>query len=259
MASPETIQQLFQNAFPEPNASLLSGMVIGTAIPKNMTFYEEIKRTGLLHLVVLSGSNISILVAVSGSVLGFVHKKLAILLNICLMVFFVYFVGIQAPILRAAVMAACSQAAILFGRRTLALYSALIAFLFFAVWFPDMIPTLSFQLSFAASIGIILFGSPKPGDNGLMRELRPTIAAQAFTAPILWLTFHEFSTVSIFSNLLVAWTAGPIMLIGFVFLATTIIHPALSAVPYFILYSLSSYDIHIIKWLSAIPYALIQL
>ena len=259
MSGPEVIQQLFQSAFPEPQASLLSGMVIGVAIPRDMAFYEKIKRTGLLHLVVLSGSNISILTGVSGSVLGFLNKKLAVVLNICLMIFFVHFVGFQAPILRATIMVACSQAAILFGRRTLALYGVLIAFLFFAIWFPDMIPTLSFQLSFAASIGIILLGTPKAGDNALVRELRPTIAAQLFTAPILWFAFREFSTVSLVSNLLVAWTAGPIMLIGFVFLATNAIHPLLGAVPYYVLYCLSTYNIHIISWLSAVPFALIQL
>lgn len=259
MPTPETIHQLFASAFPEPHASLLSGMIIGTPISKQMVFYDEIKRTGLLHLVVLSGSNISIMSAILGSILGFMHKKLALICNICLIVFFVYFVGFQAPILRAAVMATCSYAAILFGRRALSLYAALIAFVFFAIWFPTMIPTLSFQLSFAASIGIILFGTPRPNDNILLRELRPTVAAQLFTTPILWLAFHQFSTVSILANVLVAWTVGPIMLIGFMFLFLNAIHPILSALPYFFLYCLMTFNISVIHLLSSVPFALITL
>lgn len=259
MLSPEQVSAIFSSYLPEPHASLVSGMVIGQPIPKTMGFYEEIKRVGLLHLVVLSGSNISILSAVSGSMLGFLPKKLALILQLCLIVLFVFFVGFQAPILRAAVMACCCNAALLYGRRSLSLYSVLLAVIFFAIWFPEMIPTLSFQLSFAASIGIILIGVPKPKDNLLVRELRPTLAAQLFTAPIIWIAFSEFSTVAILANILVSWTVAPIMIIGLIlvplhYLPLNFLAYSTST----LLLVLSDYMIQVISILSSFSFAFIK-
>ncbi len=259
MLSPEQVSAIFSTYLPEPHSSLVSGMVIGQQIPKSMGFYEEIKRVGLLHLVVLSGSNISILSAVSGSMLGFLPKKLALVAQLCLIVAFVFFVGFQAPILRAAVMACCCNGALLYGRRSLSLYSVLLAVIFFAIWFPEMIPTLSFQLSFAASIGIILFGVPKPTDNILVRELRPTLAAQLFTTPIVWIAFREFSTVAVLANVLVSWTVAPIMILGLLliplhYLPFAFLPNATST----ILLILSDYMIHIISTLSGFSFAFIK-
>ena len=59
----------------EPYSSLLNGITFGKDIPPYLNLYSKFKQTGLLHIMVLSGSNIAMLGAMIEAIFGFVHRK----------------------------------------------------------------------------------------------------------------------------------------------------------------------------------------
>ena len=88
---------------------------------------------------------------------------------------------------------------------------------------PPIVEKVGFQLSVAATSGIILFepilkklSSNLPaGRQGIFFEdFRTTLSAQIATVPILLFYFTTYSPISIISNLLILWTVPPLMILG---------------------------------------------
>lgn len=243
---------------PEPNASLTNGILFGIQPNKNTLFYEAIKETGLLHMVVLSGTNITILGALLSSVFGFLHRKLAVILTICAIITFVIFVGAQAPIIRAGIMGIITQLSILYGRKTMAFYSLLLSGVISGILFPKMFGSLSFTLSYGATLGIILFGGVSNKSSFLWKELKPSLAAQLIITPLIFWHFRQVSFIAPVSNLLTGWIVAPVMVFGFLMAALGKLHPTLGYPFALIELALTSYLIFVIEFLSRIPYAFIQ-
>lgn len=267
MFSPHTFANVINSYLPEPHASLLNGIILGVNLKTTKLFYQQLKEAGLLHLVVLSGMNISLLagfIALSTLWLG---RKISALLTILFIIFFVVFVGAQAPIIRAAIMAILTLVAILYGRKNIALYSLFLSGFLIALFQPSWLRTISFQLSFAATLGLILFGrgtllgtATKFSNqfiykfiNYLREEFRISLAAQIFTAPIIFIYFHQISLVSPLTNVLVSWTVAPLMIFGFLTVFLGLIFYPLGIIPSYICYGILSYIIWIVENITKIP------
>lgn len=151
------IASVIQHYVTEPHASVLNGITWGLPLKKSLLIYDVMKRAGLLHLVVASGTNISIL---SGTILFFFQRfgkwfSLAILL--LTVAIYVYIVGFEAPIIRAAIMSIFSFVSLMFGRRTISIYVLFLTAICMGVISPSLITSVSFLLSFSASFGIIMW------------------------------------------------------------------------------------------------------
>ncbi len=207
----------------EPYASLLNGIIFGLKPKTSSDFYFKLKAVGLLHIVVLSGMNLTLLSGVISSALKNLGRKIASLITILGIIIFINFVGPQAPIVRAGFMAILTHVAIIYGEQRnsllLLLFSGILSLIFKPAW----IKSLSFQLSYLATLGILLFGKPTPSrkkdffdeiKNVFKNEFKTSIAAQIFTAPLIFLKFHQISLVSPFTNVLVAPTIAPLMILG---------------------------------------------
>src|SRR3990167_5505041 len=141
---------LINSYLPEPHASLLNGILFGTPL-KNVTnnFYNNLKAVGLIHIVVLSGMNITLLSAIiQRFILKIVGIKWTIFVTIFMILSFVIFVGPSAPIVRAGIMGTLSLVAILYGRKTLAIYSLFLTSVIMVIINHGWITSISFQLSF---------------------------------------------------------------------------------------------------------------
>ena len=163
---------LIGRLLPEPQAGLLLGILFGvqTQLPRDL--YEALITTGTIHVVVLSGQNIAILTAFLSEVLLIFGRKTSILLTLLAIGMYVWFVGFEPPIIRAAIMASLILFSVYFGKQSWSLLT-----LFFTVSMmlfvnPQFIEDRSFQLSVAATLGILLFG-PKETmkKSGLRHQL----------------------------------------------------------------------------------------
>lgn len=262
---------------PEPQASLLDGMLFGVKATMPKDFFSALKRTGVLHIIALSGTNISILVAtVYTTLLVICNRKTAILFSILTIALFINFVGVSPSVLRAGIMAILSLIAQYFGRQYWGLLSLVITGILMCSVKPNLIVDLGFQLSFMATLGMMLLADsskkPNPRDlrskipgirlgigSMITKNLRITLAAQIFTLPIILANFGELSFVSPLTNLLVAPVVPFITNWGMAAAILLVLLKPVGILLSWVLWLFLSYFILVIKLTGQIPLASINL
>ncbi len=262
---------LYRLYLPEPHASLLSGIVFGEKLHVSQAFMNAIKVTGLLHMVVLSGINITLLGAFIGAFTKPFGRKKSALMTIGGIIGFIAFVGADPPVTRAGVMGILTLLALVYERKTLGLYVLFLSAVVVALFKFEWLTSVSFQLSFGATLGIMLWGNaPHRAQNDtqpsrwnklyayLEAELRPSFAAQAVTMPIIFWYFREISLIAPFSNLIVSFTVPPLMVFGFFTAILGYIHPWLGLLPAIMCYGLLEYVIRAIFLMSRLPHIFIS-
>jgi competence protein ComEC len=284
----EFITNLINSYLPEPHASLLLGIVLGKKLEVTASFYQKLKDVGLIHIVVLSGMNITLLSSlVISTTVEFIGRRYATILTIVIIILFILFVGIEPPLMRASIMGILSLIGLLYGRKTLALYTLFLSGCLMIIIWPDWLTSISFQLSFAATLGIILFGNAekesriiKPAKTTrhpelvsgsskiemLKRvqhdvlsyiddELRVTLSAQVFTVPLIFFYFRQLSFVAPLANILISFIIAPLMVLGLITIAVGTFWWTGGFIISWFCYVLLEYLIQVIEHLSNVPYA----
>lgn len=211
-----------QRILPEPQAGLLTGILLGQkrALPSEVM--DQFNATGISHIVVISGWNIAVLAALVARIsrpwLGRRGAGAASILGVWA---YVLFVGLEPPVVRAGITGTLALLALLLHREALALNSLAAAGIAMTLWRPFLLWDASFQLSFAATLGLIAFASPLEAaarrwlarllPEGLAARLvawlnEPlfvSLAAQAMVLPLLLHGFGRLSLVAPLANLLV--------------------------------------------------------
>lgn len=273
--TPDYFVSIINQHLPEPHASLLAGMIFGakySRMPADL--YAALLRTGTLHVVALSGTNVMILVRLVEKLAWPLGRRKASLWTLGTIAGFVAFVGLDPPIVRAALMGGIATLGDFAGKRQYGLLS-----LFFAagvmllVW-PQWLYSLSFQLSFLATLGIILFDSARTGrgkireigEIGVIREiyikakttfvenLRTTLAAQVLITPLLVYNFGRLSLVAPLANALAMWSVEFITIGGLALGLGGAIWWPLGRVVGMVLWVLLEYFIMVVELTSKIPY-----
>ena len=218
-----TIDRGLARSLDEPLAGLAQGIVTGKRDGLDRELRLDLNTAGVSHLVVISGSNVSLIAAIVVAVLGWmIGRRRAIFAALVIVAVYTVFVGADAPVVRAAIMATTMLVAASLGRRTSATAAIAMAAALMVAVQPNVLSDLSFQLSFAATAGIALIATParerlapRLGLNGpatsgaqriagiLLETSLVTAAAIAATTPLLALHFGELSLVALPVNLLV--------------------------------------------------------
>lgn len=216
-----TSSRLFQETLPPIAASLLSGIVFGSKEDFSKDFFQDLRNCGVLHVIAASGMNVTFFTsAVMFSLGTFFTRRLSLLLSIFAAFFYSFLVGFQPSILRATLMAIIVFTASFFGRQSLALGTLIVTGLAMLLWQPAYLFDVGFQLSFLATLGILVVGRQlehifwlnKLGS--LKEDFVTTVAAEIATTPILLSTFGSVGMLSILVNMLVLWTVPLLMLLG---------------------------------------------
>ncbi len=272
----DALVSLTNSYLPEPHASLLNGILLGRDLFVPYSFNQKLKVVGLVHIVVLSGMNITMLSGmILQSTIPVLGRKVATILAIAGIIGFIIFVGIEPPLIRAGIMGILSLIGLLFGRKTLALYTLVLTSIIMILIWNEWLKSISFQLSFGATLGIILFGNvnpeeqkegqvkkiPKPSGkihivkDFITDELRISFAAQFFTLPIIFFYFRQVSFISPIANLLVGWAIAPVMILGIITLVLGMINWHAGFVASWLCYGLLEWVILVVENLSKIPYS----
>jgi len=198
---------------PEPSSSLLGGLVVGGKRSLGPVWQEQLRRTGLIHLIVLSGYNLTIVGVGVASFFAFLRLRRSLALGgaVLAIILFSIMVGGGASVIRAAIMALIAILARLTGRTYeagRALVTAMIAMV--AINPLILVNDIGFQLSCLATAGLI-YGAPLverwfqfvPTYLGLRSAIITTVAAQLAVLPwILW-TMGRVPLYALITNLLV--------------------------------------------------------
>jgi len=158
---------IINQLLPEPHAGLLNGILFGVKATIAKDLSQALIKTGTLHIIALSGMNITILSDLVGiTLLRFVSRRVASLLTIVIIIGFILFVGASPSVIRAGIMGSITLIAIIFGRQAWSLLTWIIAVSIMLLIKPAWLGDISFQLSALATLGIILFGGKPTIESG---------------------------------------------------------------------------------------------
>jgi competence protein ComEC len=276
----QTIIDAVNRLLPDPQSGLLLGIIFGVKTTMSTRLVNALTITGTLHIVALSGTNITILTKLVGTTLSkFISRRAASLLTLVIIIGFVLFVGPSPSVVRAAIMGCVSLVAVASGRQVWAFWAWCIAICSMLAIQMDLVTNISFQLSAGASLGLILFADeekpyvfqPQPEHPSLFRsifrnlldfvntDLRTTLAAQVFTLPIILIAFHRVSLISPLPNILIGWVLPPLTAIGLVTAVLAVTIPPLGQLAAWVSWVPLTYILIVIEQTARIPFASIGL
>src|SRR3989344_1544264 len=154
------ILSIYEENLPEPHDGLLAGIVLGTKSNLDNRFLDKLKNTGTIHIVVASGTNISIFAGGLMYILINIfkaHRKAAVAGAIIFIWAYIFFIGFQPPIVRAGIMGTIAFAAQILGKEGEGMRALLISAVLMLLIVPQWLFDLGFQLSFLATAGVMFF------------------------------------------------------------------------------------------------------
>ena len=225
-----TINRFLQRTLPDRQSSLYRAILTGdrSGVPHELS--ENFKKTGSIHLLAISGLHMGLLALFVTTFIHWLLKrstwillhtpawKISLLLALPPLILYALIAGFHTPVVRSLIMTSVFIAAILLDRQWHVPTNIALAALLILIFNPASLFTVSFQLSFAAVIGIcalvpsirerFLQTGPKNTlaeklKNWLSAGLLASFAAMVATSPLLLLYFNRFSPISPLSTLLV--------------------------------------------------------
>ena len=248
----EKLIYFYKSNLPEPYASLVAGITIGS---KNMPqdFWDRLKSTGTAHIVVASGTNVTLTISLMIGIFTYwMKRKSAIIVTLLGIAGYVILSGFDAPIIRAGIMGSVlligQEAGRVISSWRVLFYAAAIMLIIKPAWITDI----GFILSFTATISLIVFEKKIAVRlkiiPAIFREgLSTSLAAQIGVAPILFATFGSFNILSPIINMLVLWTVPFIMVAGALAGLIGLVVPVIGRLILFVIYPLLWYFVNLIE------------
>lgn len=264
--------------FPDPEASLLAGILLGvdSGLPDDLQ--QDFKDTGTSHIIAISGFNIAIIAAIFLSLFGraFGPRRGAVVAGIGI-VFYTLLVGADAAVVRAAVMGVTALFARHFGRRQDGLVTLFAAGAGMCLYNPYYTQDVGFQLSFFATLGLILYGEPLSALSArLLSKLNLhsstieslssvitdffllTLAAQITTLPIMAYHFNRLSLISFIANPFILPVQPAVMILGGLADILGMIFLPLGQLAAFAAWPFVAYTIRMVDFFGGVPGAAIS-
>lgn len=251
----------------EPHAALASGLVVGekAALPSDLLM--DFRIVGLIHIVVLSGYNITIVGAAIRKLLSFLPRVWGIVLGGFGIVAFGVLVGGGATVVRSCFMAGIALSADIIRRD----YDVTRALIFVGLIMLIQNPMIlfhdpSFQLSFLATLGLVLLAGPVekrlgfvPESLGMRSVVAATIATQIFVSPYILYMMGNISIIGVVVNILVLPAIPITMLLVFLTGAVGMISFSVANVISWFTQLLLSYELFMVETFARLPFASVHI
>lgn len=265
-----TCKKIIADHLPDRESGLLTALLLGDKSGLGRADSTALRKAGLSHVIAVSGLHVGFLVAFCFLIFG---RRWGTGLSIVVILLFIPMAGATPSVIRAGIMYIVAAGGFLFRREADSLNSLCLALLLLLFSNPYSIASLSLQLSFAATLGLILFagrlqrsimrlfaGAPRLLQK-VMRFLAGavacTICATLFTMPILFSSFGYVSVLSLLSNLLVVGVTAVCFIGGLLLCLFGAMHVGLAAGIACVLRPLLSYILFVAKRVASIPLGLI--
>ncbi|MEW6083384.1 MAG: ComEC/Rec2 family competence protein [Chloroflexota bacterium] len=259
--------------FPDPESSLLAGILLGVDTGLTKELQQAFKDTGTAHIIAISGFNISIIAGIFVTLFSrFFGLRWGAALAVFGIVFYTILVGGDAAVVRAAVMGSLALFARQIGRRQFALNTLLAVALFMCLWNPLYVWDVGFQLSFFATLGLILYAEPFSQFaarvltryfplSTVEKAIQPlsdfvllTFAAQLTTIPIMAYHFKRISLVSFIANPFILPAQPAVMILGGVAVFLSLVWIPLGQLAAWIALPFVAYTIRIVELFDRVPH-----
>jgi competence protein ComEC len=252
-------QGLRENSGTGDAGALIPGMVLGDTSKQSPEFKDAMKRSGLTHLVAVSGANFAIVSTFVLWCMQFLirRKNVRIIATAIALACFIALVRPSPSVLRAAAMAAVLLSAQLGKRGSDSLPALGFAICAVVLGDPWQSRDAGFALSVLATAGLLLL-APRiverlPTHKKLAGALAPPIAAIIFCSPILVSLSGYLSPMSIIANLLAAPAVAPITVLGFIAALFSPFAPWLTQFIIFFIQFPAGFITTVAHWIAAFP------
>jgi competence protein ComEC len=282
------LNRYIEENFKKDSGAFIASITTGQRANMNEELRNAFNTTGLAHILSISGTHFGLFSMFLFGIFSFLIKALpyrilqritifltpsqaAALLCLPFMLAYLGLSGASIPAVRSFIMIGLFLSGLLVGRKGFWLNSLLFAAFILTVWEPEVIFSLSFQLSFLAVlfIGFSLgnredekMEDEKKDNRRVFRYIKNTVlltlSASIGTAPLVAYYFHYFSIISPISNLLIA------PLIGFILIPLSVISSFLFLITGHFMFTpivsaVSDLSIFLVKLFSNIPFADIKI
>ncbi len=260
------VTDIISKYLPGETGALLSGILIGTRSTLSDDFKQALVSTSTIHIVALSGYNVSIVAdGIIKSLIYIIPRFVAYGFGIVGITLFVLLTGASSTAIRAGVMAILLLVSRILGRTTDALRLLCFALLAILAYNPKLIVSdVSFQLSILATLGLILIHpilfsyTQKKLPRYIDDLLAGTLSAQIAVLPFIMYTTGLLSIIGLPVNLIVLPFIPLVMLLGLPFIIVGAMSTVLGFGFGFILHTILGWIISFIMFTSTFPYAAIH-
>lgn len=214
---------------------LVSSMVLGRrAVDLPYDLYDQFVQVGMAHTLAASGFHVTLLL---GLVVGITQGMRPIkqgAIAVTILVIYMGLTGFHPSVLRAGIMGVAALVGLMAERRVNALRSLLLAAVCILIYNPLWVFDLGFQLSFLATLGLLVLSQPL---TERLDWLPPNIAtliaiptaAFLWTIPIQLYNFGVMPIYSILANVLLTPLIWMVSLGGMITGAIAILHPTVGS------------------------------
>ncbi len=261
-----------EHLFPPPESPLLAGILLGVETGIPATLQEAFKSTGTAHIIAISGFNIAILAGLfAGLFSRLLGRRWGFLAAVAAIALYTALVGGAAAVVRAAIMGALALFAQQLGRRGAGLNTLVFTAALMCAFNPSFLWDVGFQLSFMATLGLVLYAEPLqaaflrlagprlPG-GWAQRLAGPlgeyflfTLAAQITTLPVMLYHFQRVSRVAVLANPLVLPPQPAVMILGGLATLLGMLWLPLGQAVAGLAWPLVAYTIRAVELLAAVP------
>ncbi len=250
----------------DPHAALAAGLVVGEKSALGPELLDDFRTVGLIHIIVLSGYNITIVADALRKMLSFLPRVWGIVIGGVGIILFGILVGGGATVVRSCFMAGVALSGEVIRRD----YSVLRALIFAGLIMLIQNPLIllydpSFQLSFLATLGLILLASPIekkiqfiPEKFGMRGIVASTLATQVFVSPFILYMMGNLSIIGMVVNILVLPFIPVTMLFVFLTGAIGFVVPLASVYVGWVTHLLLAYELFMVEHFARFPFASIQ-
>ncbi len=230
---------LYGSVLSPDTTALLLGIVLGAKTQMSEEFLTDLRSAGVMHVIAASGMNVTMVAGALFSLFSYIFsRRTGLVLSFLGVLFYAFIAGFEPSIVRASIMAGLTFLASILGKQKHAIY--LLGVTAYGMLFiePVLLYDIGFQLSFLATLGIMLLKPliqlGKIGEISVIRVIREdfltTLAAQIATLPILLINFGSVNVLSLIVNVLVLWTIPFLMVIGGFSLLVGFLFPPLGSI-----------------------------
>ena len=250
-------------AISSPENLLMGGLILGEKALFSEDLRQQFIDTGTIHIVALSGYNVTIIAEWIMKLFAFLPQNISIGIGMLAILLFVVMAGGQSTAIRAGAMAVLALVARATGRNYDVARALLLAGVLMILFNPFVLVfDVSFQLSFIATVAVIFF-TPKvepyfqwvTTSFKLRDIISVSFAAYIFVLPFVLYKMGNLSLVALPANILVLPFIPFTMLFGFITGFLGIIYYVLAIPTGFISYLLLHYELRVIDFLADLPYA----
>ncbi|NCR72148.1 MAG: DUF4131 domain-containing protein [Microcystis aeruginosa LG13-12] len=245
----------------QEKGTLLSSITLGRQavnLPAKIT--DLFIKTGLAHILAASGFHVAILLGFVLTITRNLSPKKQFIIAITILIVYGTLTGLQPSVLRAILMGIGALIGLLYNRQVNSLGSLLLAATILLLWQPLWIWDLGFQLSFLATLGLIitvplLKNKIDYFPNLIAEPIAISLAATLWTMPLLMFTFNSIALYSIPINIITTPLVTLISLGGVFTAFLGLIYPPLGSISASILYYPLELLLQITTFFSLLPFS----